>query len=92
MLRHVRFACSEDMKHAGNILIASLGRQPENALLHWAGPGGLRASCCAQLFSFSLQTRRRLSSSLAQHLHGAGQARAQREVPLLGAKLKESVK
>ncbi|CAE6972280.1 unnamed protein product [Symbiodinium natans] len=26
-----------DMKHAGNILIASLGRQPENALLHWAG-------------------------------------------------------
>jgi len=26
-----------DMKHAGNILIASLGRQPENTLLHWAG-------------------------------------------------------
>jgi len=25
------------MKHAGNILIASLGRQPENTLLHWAG-------------------------------------------------------
>ena len=31
------YASSEDMKHAGNILIASLGRQPENALLHWAG-------------------------------------------------------
>ena len=28
---------SKDMKHAGNILIASLGRQPENTLLHWAG-------------------------------------------------------
>jgi hypothetical protein len=26
-----------DMRHAGNILVASLGRQPENALLHWAG-------------------------------------------------------
>lgn len=28
---------AKDMKHAGNILIASLGRQPENTLLHWAG-------------------------------------------------------
>ena len=28
---------AQDMKHAGNILIASLGRQPENTLLHWAG-------------------------------------------------------
>eukprot|EP00913_Durusdinium_trenchii_P011834 g11116.t1 len=32
-----QFWTAEDMKHAGNILIASLGRQPENTLLHWAG-------------------------------------------------------
>ena len=31
------FVSAKDMKHAGNILIASLGRQPENTLLHWAG-------------------------------------------------------
>lgn len=31
------FERAKDMKHAGNILIASLGRQPENTLLHWAG-------------------------------------------------------
>ena len=34
------------MKHAGNILIASLGRQPENTLLHWAGSWACVARAC----------------------------------------------
>ena len=58
---------AKDMKHAGNILIASLGRQPENALLHWAG-----VATAGEPLHSCLEPCCRLAASLEEHVHGSG--------------------
>lgn len=68
---------AKDMKHAGNILIASLGRQPENTLLHWAGAVldgfGIRPSPQPSVQESVTQKRcARLNSCLEKHLYVPG--------------------